>query len=86
MVADLQNDYINPIEMSEKLNSFWFPDLILYAFFDFRMHFSSRFRYLTIYQLVFLVFGYWLMLVLHLPLLVYLILTYVNILKTYHYM
>jgi hypothetical protein len=33
MVGDLENDYINPIEMADKLNIFWFPNIIVYTIF-----------------------------------------------------
>lgn len=60
MYSDLESDYVNPIELCNKLNPFTLPVAGLHAFTS----------------LLFLVNGYWFVFLLNLPLLAYNVKTY----------
>eukprot|EP01127_Copromyxa_protea_P018719 TRINITY_DN5951_c0_g1_i1.p1 TRINITY_DN5951_c0_g1~~TRINITY_DN5951_c0_g1_i1.p1 ORF type:complete len:154 (+),score=24.29 TRINITY_DN5951_c0_g1_i1:23-463(+) len=53
MNADLKSDYINPIEMASKVNTLWWPDFIIFSILSLLYFFS----------------GYWVVLLLHIPIL-----------------
>ena len=55
MYSDLESDYINPIELSHKLNPWFIPEAALHAFL----------------ALLLLISGFWLVFLLNLPLLAY---------------
>lgn len=55
MYADLECDYINPIELCNKLNNYIIPEALIHGFLT----------------LLFLVNGYWFSFLLNLPLLAY---------------
>lgn len=62
MYSDLESDYINPIELCNKLNPCLLPVVGLHSFTT----------------LLFLVYGYWFVFLLNLPMLAYNIKSYIN--------
>eukprot|EP01126_Amoeba_proteus_P015965 TRINITY_DN1729_c0_g1_i5.p1 TRINITY_DN1729_c0_g1~~TRINITY_DN1729_c0_g1_i5.p1 ORF type:complete len:142 (+),score=12.74 TRINITY_DN1729_c0_g1_i5:130-555(+) len=51
MIADLKSDYVNPLEMAPKVNTFWWIDFILFS----------------ILSAAYFISGYWFVFLFHLP-------------------
>jgi len=60
MIADVRNDYVNPIEFAQRMNMLWPFELAAY----------------TIVTLIMLFFGTWWVLFLHIPMIGYAVFLY----------